>query len=130
MTVLFGGKVKCFSYLNIKPFIPPSVDLSRSGVNPNAEDGIDVKVHAGNELVETHLRPLGNGLYSVSFKPVVPLIHRVHVLCHGYNAKGCPFDLLVTDNGVHAKDTLVTGSGLYLARCARSAGFTILTKGN
>lgn len=72
----------------------------------------------------------GNGIYFVSFKPEVPLPHRVHVLCNGFNAKGCPFDVLVSDHGpTPTKDMIATGAGLYMARCTRGAGFTILTKG-
>jgi hypothetical protein len=106
-----------------------TVDLSRSGIDPDLEEAIEVKVKVLTEEISCYKRNMGNGIYVFTFKPEIPLTHRVHVMCHGYGAKGCPFDLLVTDNGAQAKDTVVTGSGLYMARCARSAGFTILTKG-
>lgn len=92
-------------------------------------DFLDIQVKAGLGDVNCNKRDLGNGNFIVTFRPILPLLHRVHVLIHGYNAKGCPFDVLVSDEGMHSKDTVATGAGLYLARCSRSAGFTILTKG-
>lgn len=106
------------------------VDISRSGLDLESDDAIDVKIKTGLGDVRCNRRNLGNGIFLVSFKPVLSLTHRVHVLCHGFNAKGCPFDLIVADSGLHAKDTVASGAGLYLARCSRSAGFTILTKGS
>lgn len=96
----------------------------------DADDSLDIKVTAGLETIPCYKRNMGKGLFIISFKPMIPLPHRVHVLCHGYNAKGCPFDLIIADSGTHSKDTVATGPGLYMARCSRSAGFTILTKGS
>ncbi|XP_035712922.1 filamin-A isoform X3 [Folsomia candida] len=106
-----------------------TVETARSGLDLEAGDFLEIQVKAGLGNVPCTKRDLGNGMFAVNFKPVLPLLHRVHVLVHGYNAKGCPFDILVSDE-IHAKDTVATGSGLYLARASRSAGFTIMTKGS
>jgi len=106
-----------------------TVDITRCGLDSDAEDAVDIQVKAGLGDILCTKRSLGNGLFVCNFRPILPLLHRVHVLIHGYNAKGCPFDVIVNDDGLYNKETIATGSGLYLARCARSAGFTILTKG-
>lgn len=119
----------CCCWINYQVLNFLVVETSRSGLNVDGGDFVEIQVKAGLGDVHCTKKDLGGGNFAVTFRPVLPLLHRVHVLIHGYNAKGCPFDVLGSDEGVHAKDTVATGSGLYLARAARSAGFTILTKG-
>jgi filamin len=105
-----------------------TVETARSGMDIDTEDFLELQVKAGLESVQCTKRNLGNGNFLITFRPSIGLVHRVHVLINGYNAKNCPFDVLV-DEAIHSKDTVAIGSGLYLARATRSAGFTILTKG-